>query len=248
MTPVVCLVQARIHSTRLKGKVLLPILNDLNSLDLIYRRLSNASMLDDLLFTIPSCVSEKPLGDFLDRRCYNYSAGATTDLVDRYISSLSHYDNCIIVRVTSDCPLVDAAVVDEAVKRYLHTSADYCSNYTPANKATYCNGSDVEVFSLDLLKNLKQVYTDRRDREHVTFPLWDGRMPNIQHELLMVKDGLSYSDVRITLDYTEDLEVLRQILTALGDIHAPLRDIVTVYRDHGLSRLNGHHHYSEGWL
>ena len=87
---------------------------------------------------------------------------------------------------------------------------------------------------------------DPKDREHVTFPLWDGRYKN-QHVKILPNYGQDFSDVRITLDYMEDLDVIRKILQYYGGIHPPLETTVEIYRRLGLNKLNGMHNYDEGW-
>ncbi|QNJ20819.1 hypothetical protein SynA1825c_02534 [Synechococcus sp. A18-25c] len=205
-------------------------------------------MLDDFKFIVPSDQSSNALVKYLEESCYKYHRGSLNDLVSRHLSALDEYEDCVIVRVTSDCPLVDPKLLDLAVKTYFEGSYEYVSTYTPANLSKFCNGSDIEVFSKSTLIKVSNFFDSPKDREHVTFPLWDGRLSGIKRLLLAPASGENYSDVRITLDYQEDLEVLKILLETAKDIHAPLPSFVEIYRNQGLSRLNSQYSFDQGWI
>ena len=120
------------------------------------------------------------------------------------------------------------------------------STYTPAESSDFCNGSDIEVFSFDLLKSLSRDFLNPSDREHVTFPLWDGRYQcnytNLNH---LIPEPIS--DVRITLDYEEDLTVLRQLSKNLNLATADLLSIANMYRQLNLNLINGGFRFDAGW-
>ena len=123
---------------------------------------------------------------------------------------------------------------------------DYISTYTPA-ETLLCNGSDIEVFSAETLNMLSRNYLASSDREHVTFPLWDGRA-NIEKLTLNSLLKQSINDIRITLDYPEDLQVLRTLSEIIDLRYASLLDIVKEYRNRNLVDLNGHFRYDQGWI
>ena len=244
---VVCITQARLASRRLPNKVLIPLYSNFNALSILSQRLRYSKSIDRHLFAVSDEPNISPILDFLRSASLDFQLGSPHDLALRYAKVLSDYDDCIIVRVTSDCPLVDPCIVDQAVKIFVDGNFDYVSNYTPANLSLFCNGSDVEVFTKATLKRLINLFPSLRDREHITFPLWDGRMPDIRHYLMSPTTGCDYSDVRITLDYEEDASVLRKILLVSNNIYLNLHEIVQIYRQQSLFTINGNHHYSEGW-
>ena len=192
----IAVIQARLESTRLPRKVIREIYDGVTSLDLVYNRLIRSSFLDEIIFAIPDNEVNVELRNWLNKRDYRYEIGHETDLMSRYLKAVDNEQEVGIVRVTSDCPFVDPEIVDKAISKYKESDAQYVSTYTPPEESLFCNGSDIEIFSKTLLKSASEQYTSSRDKEHVTFQFWDGRM-NIKkvnmNELLEGKDN--YSDV-----------------------------------------------------
>ena len=243
----ICLCQARITSKRLPRKVLKPIYKDFNALDLIYLRLGRSRLIDELKYVIPDSDSNIELRKYLEANNYNFSTGDENDLINRYLNAVQSHRDCLIVRVTSDCPLVDPQIVDKAISIYRDLELDYVATYAPAKNSKYCNGSDVEVFSKKLLERIEHNFPSGKDKEHVTFPLWDGRLPNLKTLLMSPEDGEDFSTVRITLDYKSDLTVLSRLLEYANDIHASLAELVKLYKKHGLGKINSDIAYDQGW-
>ena len=176
------------------------------------------------------------MASYLDQQKIKYIAGSEHDLIDRHLCACSNSTRAI-VRITSDCPLVDPYWIDRAIELY-QSGFDYVSTYTPAESSLFCNGSDIEVFSFELLKTLSSKFLDPLDREHVTFPLWDGRLKcnysNLNH---LIQESIS--DIRITLDYSSDLFVLRSLSQNLDLASADLSSIARMYRQLNLHLVNG---------
>jgi spore coat polysaccharide biosynthesis protein SpsF (cytidylyltransferase family) len=243
----ICIIQARLNSSRYPKKIVTPIYENLNALDIINRRLEKSNYLDEIIYAIPNDKQNEDLYSYIKTQGYRVSRGHPTNLVERYLSAVRDFEDCRIIRVTSDCPLVDPYWVDRAVEIARKSSSDYCSNYTPANTSKFCNGSDVEVFNKCMLTYLDKNFLSPLDKEHITFPLWDGRLPHIKHELLTPPRNEDYSDARITLDYEEDLIVLQKIMNDLQDLEASLSDIIDCYRRLDLHLINGHFRFDSGW-
>ncbi|WP_236070165.1 MULTISPECIES: hypothetical protein [Prochlorococcus] len=223
----------------------MPITQKHNALSLLHTRLQQSKLLDNHIYIIPYTPANQKLKEWLDYNQYNYSVGPEYDLLQRHLISCPT-DTNTIVRITSDCPLVDPTWVDVAISLFKALDIDYISTYTPASTSKFCNGSDIEVFSFDTLNMLANNFYEQRDKEHVTFPLWDGRAQNSCMTLnSLIQDPIN--DVRITLDYLEDLTVLRTLGEQLDLESASLSDIVKAYRSSSLSSLNGHFQYDAGW-
>ena len=243
----ICLVQARLGSKRFPQKIIKEVKNELTVLDILFKRLSKSELIDEIIFCIPNSTSDDKLADFLDKRNINYKRGHPENLVDRYINSLKDFNDCNIIRVTSDCPLVDPFWIDKSIQIFLEKKLTYCSNYTPANLSKFCNGSDIEVFSKQTLLELDRKFTSKKDKEHVTFPLWDGRfkVKSLNISFFIKQD---ISDIRITLDYPEDLSVLQKLSNNLNLLEANLYQIAHEYRKQELNHINGMHSFNEGWI
>ncbi len=243
----ICLVQARLGSKRYPQKIIKEITNELTVLDILFKRLSKSLLIDEIIFCIPNSSSDDKLAAFLDKRNINFKRGHPENLMDRYITSLKDFNDCNIIRVTSDCPLVDPFWIDKSIQTFLEKKLTYCSNYTPANLSKFCNGSDIEVFSKKTLLDLDRKFTEKKDKEHVTFPLWDGRLKVKSFNIsCFLKENIS--DIRITLDYPEDLDVLKKLGNNLNLLEANLYQIANEYRMQDLKNINGMHTFNEGWI
>ena len=112
----ICLVQARLGSRRFPEKIIKEVKNELTVLDILFKRLSKSELIDEIIFCIPNSISDDKLAAFLDKRNINYKRGHPENLIDRYINSLKDFNDCIIIRVTSDCPLVDPFWIDKSIQ------------------------------------------------------------------------------------------------------------------------------------
>lgn len=243
----VCLIQARMESSRLPGKVLLPLYKDMCAIDILHERLLRSNKLSKIVFIIPQATTSDALNDHLNKLGASVVRGSSTDLVSRHLQGVCGIDECTIIRITSDCPLVDPVWVDKCIDMHYMQGADYTSTFTPAAESKFCNGSDIEVFSQSTLKRLRDQYPTQKDREHVTFPLWDGRMQDIKHFRMSSCLKQDMSDVRLTLDYQVDLEVIRKLLEHADDIFVPLERLVQIYRMLSCDKQNGSINYAAGW-
>ena len=243
----ICLIQARLESTRLPGKVLLPLYKDKCSIDLLSERLSRSKQITKLIFILPESKTSDVLYEYITSLGCSVERGSEQDLVMRHLKAVSSFQECNIIRITSDCPLVDPAWVDKCISLYITNNVDYCSTYTPANESLFCNGSDIEVFSKSTLEYMYDNFSLRKDREHVTFPLWDGRMKHIKHLKMSQFLDHDLSSARLTLDYREDLQVIRSLLSYTNDIHAPLEKLVKCYHELSCELINGGFDYAAGW-
>ena len=243
----ICLIQARTESSRLPGKVLLPLFDDKCSIDILYERLLCSNFISKIIFIVPESETSDPLYEYIQAIGARVVRGSQNDLISRHLNAVSNYNECNIIRITSDCPLVDPYWVDKSISLHIDHNVDYTSTYTPASESLFCNGSDVEVFSKSLLLKLSDNYLSQQDREHVTFPLWDGRMPEIKHLRMSRYLNDNYSDVRLTLDYKEDLEVIRKLLSYANNTLASLDDLVKIYRRLSCYQDNGFFDFAAGW-
>ena len=243
----VCLIQARMESSRLPGKVLLPLYKEMCAIDIIYQRLLRSREISKIIFIIPEDGTSDALYDYITGLGASVVRGSANDLVSRHLQAVSGINDCNILRITSDCPLVDPSWVDKCIALHNKNDADYTSTYTPAHESLFCNGSDIEIFSKSMLQHLYVQYPSPKDREHVTFPLWDGRMQHIKHLKMSSCLQANFSDVRITLDYPADLEVIRRVLAEAGSIFLPLERLVQIYRNLSCNQQNGSINYAAGW-
>ena len=199
---VVVLVQARLQSQRFPGKVLKKI-GGLTAIEHIHARVSAAHFVDGLVFAIPHTPADKALKSFLLEKEFEFFEGPESDVLDRYGQAAEASRADTIVRVTGDCPLVDPLVIDEAIERFMVRPMDYLRT-----SEKWPDGLDVEVFSNEALQRARREATLGTDREHVTrFFRESGSFSCDEFD-----PDPALPPVRLTLDYTEDLEVLERFI------------------------------------
>lgn len=148
---------------------------------------------------------------------YLVSRGSEEDVLDRYYTTASDACAEIIVRITSDCPLIDPEVIDKIIMEHQKESKDFTSNII---KRTYPDGMDVEVFSMEALKIAWENSLKPSDREHVTYYIWKnsnllGGNLFSAHNVNVDKNE-DFSFLRLTLDYPEDLELITTLINLCG--------------------------------
>jgi spore coat polysaccharide biosynthesis protein SpsF len=234
VTRIVAIIQARTGSTRLPGKVLLPLLGE-PVLTHVVRRVARARV-DATVVATTSLPSDDPIVELGEREGWALVRGSELDLLDRYLAAAHAFEADVVVRITSDCPLIDPAIVDEVIDARASIAADYASN--SLEPRTYPRGLDVEVMTIAALERAGREDHDAASREHATPYLY--RHPDrFRIHAIRLPDDLS--DHRWTLDTQGDFELIRRIYDALGDDAFTWRQALEVVEAHpDWSELNRH--------
>lgn len=200
------ILQARMTSTRLPGKVLAPVLGE-PMIGRQLERLARSRRLDRILVATSSDPSDDPLAAYCEAAGYPVFRGSLADVLDRYCGAMAQVPQAdVIVRLTADCPLADWTVVDAVIDRLHETGADYASN-TPAVR-TYPHGLDVEVMRREALERAGREARDPYEREHVT-PYIHRRAETFRIASLSRSPSLAH--LRWTVDLPEDLAFVRDV-------------------------------------
>lgn len=219
---VVAIVQARMGSTRLPGKVLLELAGA-PVLRCVMNRLGRARTLDALVVA----TTVRPEDDALEAECrrsgWTCFRGSEEDVLDRYYQAALAHDADEIVRVTSDCPLIEPKIVDEVVTALRESGADYAANILPPR--TFPRGLDVEAIRFAALERAWREDTDPARREHVTPYLY--RHPE-RFRLHGVTGEGDHSHQRWTVDTPEDLAFVRRIYEHFGHDRFSWRDALAL--------------------
>ena len=202
------IVQARTSSTRLAGKVMMPILGR-PMLALQLERLRRSNWLTDLVVATSNDASDDALAELCAREGVKAFRGSLSDVLDRFVQAATQYAPDVVVRLTGDCPLADPELIDTVVAKFLQSDLDYLSNCDPAS---FPDGLDVEVMKFTALQLAHREAVLPSHREHVT--------PFIrrQPDRFRVGNYLSVVDrsgMRWTVDEPEDFEFVRQIYERL---------------------------------
>lgn len=197
-------------STRLPGKVLRPILGQPMLWWVVYR-LRCCRLIDKIVIATTVEPSDNPLVELCQRERWAVSRGSEEDVLDRYYQAARTYEADHIVRITSDCPLIDPAVTDYVIATYASVAPrpDYASNTL---RRRYPRGLDTEVFSFLALEKAWREDASP-GREHVTPYLY--RNPD-QFRLCDVTHPDDFSAYRWTVDTPEDLQLARTVYEYFG--------------------------------
>ncbi len=211
---VVAIVQARMGSTRLLNKVM-KLVGDVPMIELLLARLSKSKEIDQIVLATSTDERNTPLVSHVQSLGYTCIRGSETDVLDRYLVAARQVHADVVVRITGDCPLIDAGLVDQTIQLFKSSDVDYLSNTSPP---TYPDGLDTEVFSIQALKQAGRESQDPFDREHVTPYL---RRPSLFKTAALTHDQ-DLSGLRWTVDEPADFEVVSNVFMHFApDIYFP---------------------------
>ena len=237
--------QARYGSTRLPGKILKKI-NNKTLLDIHLERLKKSLLANQVIVATTNELESKLIEEVAvnnDCGCYK---GSLDDVLDRFYMAVKSHRPDYIVRVTSDCPLVDSNLIDELIKYITRNDVDYISNVL---NPTYPDGFDCEVFTFQALERAWKEAVLKSDREHVTPYIWrnstfHGGNLFKSHSYEGDKD---FSNFRLCVDNAEDFKVIKKIVEAIGTEQS--WEIYTKYllNNKNIANINSHIKRNEGY-
>lgn len=205
----VAILQARMSSSRLPGKVMKPLAGR-PMVERQIERLRRCETLSRLVVATSDDPSDDVLASFLKDIGVEAHRGPLADVLGRYVGAIEALGvSGQVVRLTADCPLADPGVIDDCVRLQARLGVDYCSN---GRNRTYPRGLDVEVFNAADLLTAGREATDPYDREHVTPYLYRPGAPFTQGELVQARDE---SALRWTVDTPEDYAFVEKVYAAL---------------------------------
>ncbi len=201
----IIIVQARIKSSRLPGKVILKVQNEPLIIKLL-KRLNLSKEVDKVILAIPRSKQDILIKKILIKNKYEFYEGDEKNTLKRYYYAAKKFKADIIVRITADCPFSDPQLIDNFLKKFRKSQVDYLSNtLTP----TFPDGLDIEIFSFKTLSKTFKLAKSKYDKEHVT--------PYIKRNKIFSKKNISFkknlSKLRWTLDQQEDFEVINFIFS-----------------------------------
>jgi spore coat polysaccharide biosynthesis protein SpsF len=191
-------------STRLPGKVLTD-LGGVTVLARVVRRVQRAKLIAEVIVATTDLTNDDPIVEECADLGVAYFRGSESDVLDRYYQASKAFGSEAVVRITSDCPLIDPQLVDEMVQVFISSEADYASNVIPR---TYPRGLDAEAFTAEALTWAWLEAREPHQREHVTPYLYEH--PEV-FEMASASADMDYSQYRWTLDTPEDLGLIRAI-------------------------------------
>ncbi|MFO6421853.1 cytidylyltransferase domain-containing protein [Motilimonas sp. KMU-193] len=200
---ILAILQARVSSARLPNKVLRPILGQ-PMLSHQIARIKQSKRIDKLVLATSNEDSDKPLVTLASALHIESFQGSLNDVLSRFYHCAKQHQASHIVRLTGDCPLADAQIIDQVIDSHLSNHSDYSSNCHPA---TFADGFDVEVMTFAALEQAYQLAHEPEMREHVT--LYLAKHNNLAKS--NVTTCPDTSEFRVTVDNLADFELVEQI-------------------------------------
>jgi spore coat polysaccharide biosynthesis protein SpsF len=230
----VAIIQARMGSTRLPGKVAMDV-GGKTMLARVVERVRETPGVNEVVVAIPDTAADDPIVEICRALDVQSQRGSEHDVLDRYLSAARDSGADAVVRVTSDCPLLDPQVSGSVVRRFQTARPDYASNTLVR---TFPRGLDTEILPMEILELAAREAVDDPDREHVTLFVW--RQP-ARFRLLSVEVEGDHSHHRWTVDSPEDLELIRRIYGKLGDAGFGYQEVLDVLTAHPeWAEINAH--------
>jgi spore coat polysaccharide biosynthesis protein SpsF len=195
-------------STRLPGKVMKKVLGK-SFLEYHIMQALKSKNMDNLIVATTKKTEDDKIVNFCKKKKINFFRGSSQDVLSRYYFAAKKYNADIIIRITSDCPLIDPKIIDKCIKKFLEKKIDYLSNTCPTKGATYSDGMDVEVFSKEALETAYYECNNSSQREHVTHFFW--KNPK-RFKIMRLDLKKNMRHLRLTLDYKSDFKLLKKII------------------------------------
>lgn len=231
----VLVTQARLGSTRLPGKVLLSI-GEKTLLEMHLNRISGAKLQDKVIVATTVKSDDELIAEKAKEWGYEVYRGSEDDVLDRFYQACKPHQPEWVVRVTSDCPLIDPVIIDATIAFAQLNDADYCANILVEH---FPDGQDVEVFKFSCLEEAWRNATLKSDREHVTpyirnnTDIKGGKL----YKGFNVPSPADYSKIRMTVDEPIDFDLIEKLVTDLGTDKTWL-EYTNHILEHNLSEIN----------
>lgn len=204
-------VEVRMTSSRLPGKVLMPVLKQPVLYHLV-KRLQAVPSLDGIVLATTVNSADDVLEAFAMTHNIHCFRGSEEDVMMRVIGAGESVDANVIVEITGDCPIIDPQIVEQTIRMFKAHNADYVSN---AHIRSYPDGMDVQVFRLETLKRSAAMTSDRLDHEHVTLHIRNH--PELfSHIHLVAPPEMHWPELGLTLDEPADYELIKLVMEHFG--------------------------------
>ena len=242
---IIAVTQARVGSTRLPAKILKEV-NGETLLETHLKRILQSKRITSLKVATTNEEGSERIVSIADRVGVEAYKGSVNDVLDRFYQTVKDENPDYVVRLTSDCPLIDATIIDQIIDMAVRSGVDYASNTLDV---TYPDGMDCECFRFSALERAWKEATVKSDREHVTPYIWRNSTMKggslFRSECLI--NGEDWSDIRITVDTPEDFDVIKSIIEELGPDKNCAEYVQFIKRHKEISDINSSFARNEGY-
>lgn len=232
------LIQARMNSSRLPGKVLMKIKNK-PMIEFLIERINQSKLIDKIIVVTSNKSEDNEIVNHCKKINVNYFRGSENNVLSRYYEASTKFNLRSIIRICADSPFIDHTIMDKMINNFFNSTQkfDYLSNTL---NQTYPIGMNIEIFTQEALKKAYLNSIEKYQMEHVTPYIYENpKLFNIGQEHL----DEDFSFIRVTVDEMDDLKLINKILKDIGLKHNKigLQEIVNLYKvDPNLFKINSH--------
>jgi spore coat polysaccharide biosynthesis protein SpsF len=238
-----CIIQARMSSTRLKGKVLLKINPKDTVLSFLIKQITNCKSLKTIVVATTELEEDDVIVNFLKSYDVEIFRGSSENVLDRFYHCAKKFKFSTIVRLTADNPLIDPEIVNDAIEKYSNSDCDYLTNSVDR---TFPNGTEVEIFSFNALETAWKSAKKTSEREHVT-PYFYNNLNKFKIHYFKQKND--QSKFRYSIDKKEDYLLVLEILLKINTRPIKTSDIIKLLTNYPeIKKLNSHIIPNEGYV
>ncbi|MFT7900755.1 MULTISPECIES: cytidylyltransferase domain-containing protein [Flavobacteriaceae] len=244
---IIAITQARTGSTRLPNKIMKKI-KDKTLLNIHINRIKKAKVIDSIIIATTNKIDDDVIENTAKELNVNCYRGDENDVLDRFYQAVKKEKPDYIIRLTSDCPLIDGSLIDILVKKTIESNVDYCSNTLIES---FPDGQDIEVFTFKSLEKAWKEATLLSEREHVTpYIKKNSTFNNINtfKSINISSDNLEYENVRMTVDELNDFKVISKLIEKLGEEDNWENYAELYLKDSEINKINKNIVRNEGYL
>lgn len=244
---IVAITQARSGSTRLPNKVLKKV-NNQTLLDIHLNRIKKSQLITELVVATTTNKTDQAIVDVANKHGLKSYQGSEENVLDRFYQCAKPLNPDWVIRLTSDCPLIDPNLIDNVIDKVVKTDGiDYGSNVL---ECTFPDGQDIEIFRFSALEKAWKEADLQSEKEHVTPYIHKNSDFNGKSlfKALSIKNEQDFQSVRLTVDTPEDFEVITAIISALGT-EKSWKEYVDLYlKQTSIREKNSHIQRNEGYV
>jgi len=238
-----CIIQARMGSSRLPGKVLKDIENGKTVLSYTLEQLRHCKKIDKIIIATTNLKEDDDIVNFARKSGVEYFRGDSENVLDRYYNCAKAFNFSVIVRITADCPLIDPQIVDLVIAKFKENSYDYVTN---CFERTYPYGTEVEVFTIFALEESWKDAKLPSEKEHVTPYI---KKHQEKFKIFNIKYKEDFSKYRWVLDRENDLDLVKKIIVKIKERPILMNHIISLFmKEPDLMKINSNNIADEGYL
>lgn len=237
-----CIIQARLGSNRFPKKIL-ELLDQKNTvLDYVLSQIKHSKILEEIILATTTQKKDDQIEEIAIAKGIKFFRGSENDVLSRYYNCAKENSLDTIIRITSDCPLIDPIILDQGIEIFSKNNYDILTTNQPY---TFPDGLGFEIFSFSSIEKIVTKAKLSSEREHVT-PFFYNNSKNFK--IYNFENSKNQSNLRCTIDYPEDLILLKKLVTRIKNRPILLDDITKEFeKDHELIKINGNHKPLEGY-